>query len=212
MLLRKLLPVIGLCCALGLASACAPKPIAPQLRPVGAIAVAPFSAPKYNWELLAGYLPEEGKTVKPEILAGLDAAVNQSLRAHGVSTTGTLAAVKQCQEIVTFERSGKARESAWSYWLGVGRCLPADFLLVPQVLHWKELEGGGNPASVVIDFYLIDVRGERLAARYHYDETQKALTDNFLDLGKFVKRKGEWVTADTLAQEGIEAGLRELGL
>lgn len=212
MFLRKLLPVIALCCALGLTAACAPKPVTPQLRPVGSIAVAPFSAPKYNWELLAGYLPEEGKTVKPEVLAGLDAAVNQSLRAHGVSTTGTLAAVKQCQEIVTFERSGKARESAWSYWLGVGRCLPADFLLVPQVLLWKELEGGGDPAAVVIDFYLIDVRGERLASRYHYDETQKALTDNFLDLGKFVKRKGEWVTADTLAKEGIEAGLKELGL
>jgi hypothetical protein len=212
MFLRKLLPVIALCCALGLSAACAPKPVTPQLRPVGSIAVAPFSAPKYNWELLAGYLPEEGKTVKPEVLAGLDAAVNQSLRAHGVSTTGTLAAVKQCQEIVTFERSGKARESAWSYWLGVGRCLPADFLLVPQVLLWKELEGGGDPAAVVIDFYLIDVRGERLASRYHYDETQKALTDNFLDLGKFVKRKGEWVTADTLAKEGIEAGLKELGL
>jgi hypothetical protein len=212
MFLRKLLPVIALCCALGLTSACAPKPVTPQLRPVGSIAVAPFSAPKYNWELLAGYLPEEGKAVKPEVLAGLDAAVNQSLRAHGVSTSGTLAAVKQCQEIVTFERSGKARESAWSYWLGVGRCLPADFLLVPQVLLWKELEGGGDPAAVVIDFYLIDVRGERLASRYHYDETQKALTDNFLDLGKFVKRKGEWVTADTLAKEGIEAGLKELGL
>ncbi len=212
MFLRKLLPVIALCCALGLTSACAPKPVTPQLRPVGSIAVAPFSAPKYTWELLAGYLPEEGKAVKPEVLAGLDAAVNQSLRAHGVSTSGPLAAVKQCQEIVTFERSGKARESAWSYWLGVGRCLPADFLLVPQVLLWKELEGGGDPAAVVIDFYLIDVRGERLASRYHYDETQKALTDNFLDLGKFVKRKGEWVTADTLAKEGIEAGLKELGL
>jgi len=211
MLLRKFLPVAVLCCALGLA-ACGPKPVTPQLRPMGAIAVAPFTSPKYNWELLAGYLPEEGKSVKPEILASLDTTMSQTLRAHGVTTTGTPAAVKQCQEIVTFERSGKARESAWSYWLGVGRCLPADFLLVPQVLFWTELVGGGNPASVVIDFYLIDVKGERLVSRYHYDETQKALSDNFLDLGKFVKRKGEWVNADTLAQEGIEAGLREIGL
>lgn len=211
MLLRKLLPVIAVCCALGL-GACAPKPVTPQLRPVGAISVVPFTAPKHNWELLAGYLPEEGKGVKPEILASLDAQVNQTLRAHGVSTGASAAAVKQCQEIVTFERSGKARESAWAYWLGVGRCLPTDFLLVPQVLHWKELEGGASPASVVIDFYLIDVKGERLAARYHYDETQKALSDNLLDLGKFVKRKGEWVNADTLATEGIEAGLREIGL
>ena len=48
--------------------------------------------------------------------------------------------------------------------------------------------------------------------RFHFDETQKALTDNLLDLNKFVQRKGEWVEADVLAKEGIEAGLRELGL
>ncbi|HWR05016.1 MAG TPA: hypothetical protein VN419_13510 [Humidesulfovibrio sp.] len=211
MFIRKLLPIFTVICALGLA-ACGPKPITPQLRPVGTIAVAAFTAPKYNWELLAGYLPEEGKTVKPEILANLDGALNQSLRAHGVSIAGTPAAVRQCQEIMTLERTGKARESAWSYWLGVGRCLPADFILVPQVLGWKELEGGGNPAAVVMDLYLIDVKGQRLVSRYHYDETQKALTDNLLDLGKFVKRKGEWVNADVLAKEGIEAGLREMGL
>ncbi|MBI5520063.1 MAG: hypothetical protein HY916_08375 [Desulfovibrio sp.] len=211
MLTRKLPAVLFILCALALA-ACAPKPITPQLRPVGSIAVASFTAPKYNWELLAGYLPEEGRGVKQEILTSLDGVMNQTLRAHGVATTGTPAAVKQCQEIVTLERSGKARESAWAQWLNVGRCLPADFLLVPQVLYWKEFEGGGNPASVVMDFYLIDVKGERLVTRYHYDETQKALTDNLLDFGKYVKRKGEWVKAEVLAKEGIEAGLTEMGL
>jgi len=207
----KSLSIFAVFCVLALA-ACSPKPIPPQLRPVGNIAVAPFSAPKYNWELLAGYLPEEGKTIAPEILASLNDTLSQSARAHGVTLASTPAAIRQCQEIVTFERSGKARESAWSYWLGVGRCLPADFLLVPQVLRYKELEGGGNPASVVIDLYLIDVKGERLVSRFHYDETQKALTDNLLDFGKYVRRKGEWVNADVLAKEGIEAGLREMGL
>jgi hypothetical protein len=211
MQLRKSLSILAVFSVLALA-ACSPKPIAPQLRPVGSIAVAPFTAPQYNWELLAGYLPEEGKPVKPEVLAALDEALSQSARAHGVRLSGTSAAIHQCQEIVTFERSGKARESAWSYWLGVGRCLPADFILVPQVLRWKEFEGGGNPASVIMDLYLIDVKGERLVSRFHYDETQKALTDNLLDIGKYMRRKGEWVNADTLAKEGIEAGLKEMGL
>ena len=94
----------------------------------------------------------------------------------------------------------------------MGRCLPADYLLVPQVLRWKEFEGGGNPASVVLDLYLIDVKNERLVSRFHFDETQKALTDNLLDIGKYMRRKGEWVNADVLAKEGIEAGLREMGL
>lgn len=211
MFYRKTLTYLALACLLALA-ACGPKPITPQLRPVGTIAVAPFSAPKYNWELMAGYLPEEGREVKPEILAKLDGQLNQTLRSHGVSVAGGTLAVRQCQEIVTFERTGKARESAWAYWLNVGRCVPADFILVPQVLYWKELEGGGNPASVVMDIFLVDVKGGRLVSRSHFDETQKALTDNLLDFGKYVKRKGEWVSAETLAQEGLEAGLREMGL
>ena len=208
---RSFLLVLTLLSAVTL-SACSPKPIAPQVRPLGSIAVAGFTAPKYNWELLAGYLPEEGKGVKQEILTNLDTSLSQTLRAHGLKSFITPAATRQCQEIVVFERSGKSRESAWAYWLNVGRCLPADFILVPQILGWKELEGGGNPASVVMDLYLLDVKGERVVTRFHFDETQRALTDNLLDMGKFVKRGGEWVTAETLAKEGIEAGTREMGL
>jgi hypothetical protein len=211
MRMRTVLTTSALLCVLALA-ACAPKAIPPQARPLGSIAVAAFTAPKYNWELLAGYLPEEGKGVKPEIAAKLDDMLGQTLRAHGVSVSSTPAGTRQCQEIVVFERAGKARESAWAYWLGVGKCLPADFILVPQVLSWKELGGGGNPASVVLDLFLLDVKGERVVSRYHFDETQKALSDNLLDLPKFVQRKGEWVAADVLAKEGIEAGLREMGL
>jgi hypothetical protein len=208
---RTFLTVSALVCLLAL-GACAPKPIPPQPRPMGSIAVAAFTAPRYNWELLAGYLPEEGKAVDPAVLTKLDDILGQTLRSHGVSIASSPVATRQCQEIVVFERSGKARESAWSYWLNVGRCLPADFILVPQVLMWKELAGGGDPATVIMDLYLIDVKGERVVSRYHFDETQKALTDNLLDLPKFMKRKGEWVPAETLAREGVEAGLAEMGL
>jgi len=208
---RNVLTISALLCVLALA-ACAPKPVPPQPRPLGSIAVAAFTAPKYNWELIAGYLPEEGKAVQPEVLAKLDGMLEQALRAHGVAVSSTPAGTRQCQEIVVFERANKARESAWSYWLGVGRCLPADFILVPQVLYWKELGGGGDPASVVLDLYLLDVKGERVVSRVHFDETQKALTDNLLELPKFMKRKGEWVPADVLAREGLDAGLTEMGL
>lgn len=211
MRLRNLYSALVLCALVALA-ACSPKPIPPQPRPLGSIAVAPFTAPQYNWELLAGYLPEEGKAVPAPVLAKLDVILAQTVRSHGVSLASSPTAVHQCQEIVTSENAGKSRQSAWTYWLGVGGCVPADFLLVPQVLRWKELEGGGNPASVVMDLYLIDVKGKRLVARYHYDETQKALTDNLLDFGKYMRRKGQWVGAEELAREGLETGLKEIGL
>ena len=38
----------------------------------------------------------------------------------------------------------------------------------------------------------------------HFEETQKPLSENVLDLGMFIKRKGSWVTADELAQGGLE--------
>ena len=208
---RNIVTVLAIFGLLALA-ACAPKPIAPQARPVGNIAVAAFTSPKYNWELLAGYLPEEGKGVRPEVLVKLDDMLGQTLRAHGVTVASTATATRQCQEIVVFERADKKRESAWSYWLNVGRCLPTDFILVPQALYWKDFGGGGNPASVVLDLFLLDVKSERVVARFHYDETQKALSDNLLDIGKFMRRKGEWVEAEVLAKEGIEAGLTEMGL
>ncbi|MBA4358418.1 MAG: hypothetical protein C0405_11925, partial [Desulfovibrio sp.] len=198
---RTILTGLAVLCVLALC-ACAPTAITPQPRPLGNIAVAAFTAPKYNWELLAGYLPEEGKGVKPEILAKLDDTLGQTLRTHGVKVSATPVATRQCQEIVVFERAGKSRESAWAYWLNVGRCLPADFILVPQVLGWRELEGGGNPASVIIDLFLLDVKAERVVSRFHFDETQKALSDNLLDMGKFMRRKGEWVEAEVLAKEG----------
>lgn len=212
---RTSISALAIFCVLALlvmTTGCAPTPIAPQPRPLGSIAVAAFTAPKHNWELLAGYLPDEGKGVKQEILTRLDDSLNQTLRSHGVKVASSAVATRQCQEIVVFERAGKSRESAWAYWHSVGKCLPADFVLVPQVLRWKELEGGGNPASVILDLYLIDVKAERMVARFHYDETQKALSDNLFDMGKFMRRKGEWVEAEVLAKEGIEAGLREMGL
>jgi hypothetical protein len=39
------------------------------------------------------------------------------------------------------------------------------------------------------------------------EEEQRALSENVLKLGKFLKRGGKWVRAEVLSQEGIEKGL-----
>ena len=58
----------------------------------------------------------------------------------------------------------------------------------------------------------MNVKTGGLANHFHYDYQQQALTDNFLELNQFLKRKGQWVTAADLAREGIAKGLKELGL
>ena len=51
-----------------------------------------------------------------------------------------------------------------------------------------------------------------MVQRAHYAETQEALTNNLLGIGEFFKRKGKWVTAETLCSEGMDKAILELGL
>jgi len=184
-------------------------------RPEGKLAVAGFTNPVYNWELLAGYLDEEGHPAPDGTMETLNMVLADTLNKHQVFDYITPAAVKQCEDVVVFEDSGLPKLSAWKYWLGVGKCIQADFLLVPQLTTWVERDGSSagvkRPASVAIDFYLIDVNQERMI-RSRYEETQEALLDNLFSAGKFADRGGKWVTATRLASDGIEEKLMELGL
>lgn len=187
-------------------------------RPVGTVAIAGFTNPVFNWELLAGYLPQEGKPVSSDILQQLDAKMVGVLSRHGVTGYARPAITRQCQEIEVFENMGSRREAAFAYWVKVGECMTADYILVPQIIFWQNLRGmqkanfNIQPASVIIDLYLIDVNNKRIVRRFHYDETQQPLTENMLEAGTFFKRGGKWVTAMELADEALENGLMELGL
>jgi len=184
-------------------------------RPEGKLAVAGFTNPTRNWELLAGYLDEEGKPAPEGTTETLDMILADTLNEHQVFDYITPTAVQQCEDVVVFEESGLPKLSAWKYWLGVAKCIEADFLLVPQLTTWRERKGSTagveEPASVAIDFYLISVKDERMI-RSRFEETQQALLDNLLDAGKFASRGGKWISATKLAAEGIDEKLMELGL
>lgn len=218
--MKRLTPLLLICVfALATLSGCASKSEVVKLpRPVGTIAVAGFTNPVFNWELLAGYLPQEGKPIKKEVLQQLDDKMVGVLYRHGVTGFARPAITRQCQEIEVFENMGSRREAAFAYWVKVGECMTADYILVPQVLFWQDLRGmqkadfNIQPASVIIDLYLIDVNNKRIVRRFHFDETQQPLTENVLNAGTFFKRGGKWVKAMELADEALENGLTELGL
>ncbi|MDC0335681.1 hypothetical protein OAN24_02125 [Pseudodesulfovibrio sp.] len=205
-----------LCLALLLAAGCSSKKRSAAIpRPEGKLAVAGFTNPTQNWQILAGYLEEENNPVPDGTIEALDSVLLDTLQRHQVFDYITPAAVAQCEEVVVFEESGLPKVSAWKYWLGVGKCIQTDFLLVPQVTHWRERVGSTSgvesPASVALDFYLIDVKNERMT-RSRYEETQESLIENLLEARKFAARGGQWVTATRLASDGIEEKLMELGL
>ncbi len=198
-----------------LAAACA-RPVPQTARPSGTLAVAGFRNPAFTWELLAGYLPREGVKVDPLVIDKLNQSLTNALMTHGTTGYVSMGNTRQCEDIKNYETEVSSRTTALKYWVEVGRCTGADLLLVPQLLYWKERQGKEmgveSPASVMLDIYLINVKEGRIAQRFHFEETQQDLTSNLLDIPKFFERKAKWITAGELADEGIETGLRTLGL
>lgn len=84
-----------------------------------------------------------------------------------------------------------------------------------HVLLYRFIERkGGNlavekPASVGFHMHLID-RDNVLKKTYVFEETQQALSENLLSIGKFLRRRAKWITARELAEEGVNEGLQRL--
>ncbi|MFC1813992.1 hypothetical protein ACFL03_15005 [Thermodesulfobacteriota bacterium] len=89
-----------------------------------------------------------------------------------------------------------------------GRDLGADAVMVGHLYRFKERVGTGysadTTASVAFDLDFVRVVDGRLIWNSHFDETQLSLSENLLNLGKFMKRKGRFVTAEELAISGLE--------
>lgn len=211
----RFLPVLALAACLLLPACANRKAPRPAAKLTGTLAVAAFTQPRHDWELLAGYIPDNAQAVAPKLLADLDARLDAALAANRQLSPVPARLTRQCQEIAVFEQKG-SRTSALKYWLEVGRCMGVDSLLAPQLIYLAERDGGEMsvraPAAVILELYLVDVQGQALAGRFHFDETQLSLTENLMDADKFVRRGGKWISAVELAGEGIEKGLAELGL
>lgn len=89
-----------------------------------------------------------------------------------------------------------------------GRKLGADAVLVGHIYRYQERVGGKfsveSPASVAFDLHLLRVSDGRVLWTGAFDETQKALTDDLFELPSFLERDGQWVTADQMAEAGLE--------
>lgn len=191
------------------------KPQQPPL-PTGnlTLGVAHFTHPTSNAEMLAGYIGDDAEKVDTKIFNYLDNTFAGTLIANSSHNFVSAEKSKLCSATIA-EASNEPR-AAIRRWSEVGRCMGVDLLLVPQVYEWHARKGGSAgvvaPARVVLSFFLIDVRNETLVSRYHFEETQQALTSNLLEVGKFFKRSGRWVTAEELAQEAMENAIEDMRL
>lgn len=187
----------------------AAEPIAADLS----LAIAGFTQPTVDGQAMANYVPSGSETVSPKTLTYLDSIVLQTMSSETKRSFATPSQTRACQRDLdnSSDNSGNL-----DYWVKVGRCMNADYLLVPQLMYWQERKGGAagsdDPASVMIDMYVVDVKEQGIATRYRFDEKQVSLAENMLTFSKFVDRGGKWLTARELAAWGIEDGLRVLGL
>ncbi len=89
-----------------------------------------------------------------------------------------------------------------------GRKLGADAVLAGHIYRYRDRVGAKlsveSPASVAFDLHFLRVADGRVIWSNHFDETQKALTDDLFRLSSFLQRDGQWITAEQMALAGLE--------
>ncbi len=198
-----------------LLAGCAQVKEKPSLRIEGKIAIAPFEVPTRPQDVISGYLIDPSIQIKKEILLELDNELMQKISKRENIQIIPKNFVEQCKEIIIYKEKYTSLNPV-DKWVKIGKCIPADYILVPQLLLFKERIGGEwgveEPAKVIIAFNLIDVNNKTLIKNYIFKEKQQPLLENMLTIKKFIKRGGKWVSAIELAKEGIEIGIKEIGL
>lgn len=94
----------------------------------------------------------------------------------------------------------------------VGSELGAEGIVTGHLYRFRERKGepyaAEQPASVAFEIHLLRVEDGVLVWRGSFDRTQTALMENLLQAPSFYREKGRWVTAEELAEEGLEQMLK----
>lgn len=96
----------------------------------------------------------------------------------------------------------------------IGARVNADAVLFGRVTRYRERSGRGwgseQPASVAFSLFLLDIATGKRIWSARFDEAQQALSENLLNIGKFIERRTRFVRADELAREGVTTAVAEL--
>jgi hypothetical protein len=94
----------------------------------------------------------------------------------------------------------------------LGRRHKADGVLIGYLYAFRERHGGAlgaeSPAYVAFEVVLVSVESGQLAWQPKFSETQEPLNQNLFELGKFIQRKGRWVTAREMATQALKEMLQ----
>ena len=118
----------------------------------------------------------------------------------------------QVKDVVSGELSGDMKEFTIEKTVQVGKMLGADAVVIGFVLRYRKREGTAHsvkrPASVAFGVHMVGVKDNKLIWHGSFEETQRSLSENILELFTFFKRGRKWLTADELAEYGVDKVLK----
>lgn len=120
---------------------------------------------------------------------------------------------QQVREAISKEVHDHLKTSHLKMAVQIGKELNADAVLAGFVFRYQDREGSAysvrRPASVGFEVHLISVKEDKSIWEGSFDETQKSLSENVLKLYAFLKMGSKWLTADELAEQGVEQVLKK---
>jgi len=97
--------------------------------------------------------------------------------------------------------------------VNIGSALSVDAVLAGFVYRFKDRVGTpygvDSPASVAFDLHLIQIPTGRIVWSAGVDDTQLSLSEDLFQVGKFIERKGRWVTAPDMARQALDAAFAD---
>ncbi|MCX7816950.1 MAG: hypothetical protein N2317_05525 [Syntrophales bacterium] len=100
--------------------------------------------------------------------------------------------------------------------IAIGKELEADAVLVGYVYRFRERKGFDysveKPASVAFELQLFDCRNGSIIWKSGFDKTQTSLFEDIMQVRRFIRDKGRWVTVRELSSEGVEEVLKKFPL
>jgi hypothetical protein len=114
-------------------------------------------------------------------------------------------------EMVSHPKSGPRPEMI-RLLQSLGHRHKSDGVLIGYLYAFRERKGGAlgaeSPAYVAFEMVLMSVESGRLLWQPKFSETQVPLNQNLFELGKFIQRKGRWVTAREMAAQALKEMLQ----
>ena len=96
----------------------------------------------------------------------------------------------------------------------IGRAFSADAVLSGYLYRWRERAGTDfgvkQAASVAFELYLTRPADGAILWKGRFDKTQRSLSEDLFDMDTFVRGRGRWMTAEGLAEVGLEDLLGKL--